>query len=174
MVQEKEERDSTWYGGIKEMIIYYNIKKDVTKVMKSEWKKEVKEKINMRVEEYVRSCCQKGRKTRTVKGDVFGMKMYLLETSVTEASDIMKTRLHMTKLACNYGGEQKSSCPLCGCQTVIETEHYFKKCKVTKHLARIWGAEEEDVKLLFICHHKITNTFSNIYFHSEPHITEHI
>ena len=124
---------------MKTLIDKYQIKKDVNLVLKSEWKKEVKSKINQGVEKLVRDACAEGSKTRTVKDDVFELKNYLKENTVTEATDILKTRLHMTKLTCNYKRRQQKQiqntpCPLCGCSGIVKTEHYFRSCVVTRNL----------------------------------------
>ena len=89
------------------------------------------------------------RKTRTIKEDPFSMKEYLKETTLTDTSDILRTRLHMTKLTCNYEKmleNQLTSCPLCGMQGKQETEHYFSRCKATEYLAKIWNTEAEDLQ----------------------------
>ena len=112
--------------------------------MKSEWKKEIKLKIHTRVESEVQGKCKIGRKTRSIKDNTLEIKQYLKETNLSEASDIMCMRLHMSKLPCNYGirGEQ---CPLCGLQGKMETEYYFESCLMTSRIAEIWGVKAEDI-----------------------------
>ena len=123
-VQKEEVRDTTWYADVRRTIKKYGIKKEVGRVMKSEWKKEVKEKIGKKVEEEIRECCRKMRKTRTIQEDTYIMKEYLKETSMNDATDILRTRLHMTRLPCNYG-YKLASCPLCGMKGKQETEPLF-------------------------------------------------
>ena len=53
-------------------------------------------------------------------------------------------RLHMTKLPCNYG-IKKDSCPLCGLEENVETEHFFSCCLMTKRIAEIWGVTSQDL-----------------------------
>ena len=112
---------------------------------KSIWKKKVKEKISKKVEEEMRIQCNEMKKTRTVKDDKFEMKKYLKETSLSEAADILKTRLHMVRLPCNYG-EGANGCPLCGQEGYMETEHYFGDCQMTKRMAEVWETKPEDLK----------------------------
>ena len=84
----------------------------------------------------VRDNCEQKTKTRTVKHDKYEIKNYLLETNtVTETSQILRMRLHMTRLLCNFGQAQK--CPWCK-QANIQTEHYFGECKRTKRSTVIW------------------------------------
>ena len=144
-VQENEVRKTTWYAEVTRIIEKYGIEKNVEKVLKSVWKKEVKERIGRKVEEEVRKRCRNMRKTRTVQEEPYAMKDYLKETSMTEATDILKTRLHMTRLPCNYG-YKLTSCPLCGREGKQETEHYFSQCSATVHLAKIWAVEAVDMK----------------------------
>ena len=147
-VQEEEEREGTWISGVQRLIKKYEIKKDVMKVLKSEWKKEVKENIHKKVEEEIRSQCKSMSKTRTIKNDQYRLKTYLRETTVTNAKEILKTRLHMTELTCNFGHSRNSTCPLCGEESEwdrIGTEHYFQQCKATKNMAEIWNVKKEDL-----------------------------
>merc|ERR1712072_1164646 len=144
-IQETEARMTTWYAGIRKAVEKYGITKKVDTVLKSEWKKEVKEKIQIIVEKEIRKRCAEMKKTRTVKDGPFCMKDYMKEMPLKEASDILRTRLHMTKLPCNYGGERQL-CPLCGCVGEITTEHYLGECLVTKKLADIWKTCPEDLE----------------------------
>ena len=143
-IQKKEVRKTTWYASIKEMLRVYNIEKTAEEVQKSEWKKEVKEKIGKEVEKSIRKECQNLRKTRSIRDDPYEMKQYLQETSLTEATEILKTRLHMTKLTCNYGIKAEL-CPLCGVKCKVETEHFFSECRITRKIAAVWEASPEDI-----------------------------
>ena len=144
-VQEGEVRDGTWNGDVIKKIGYYGINKEVDSCLKSEWKKEVKEKIGKKTEEQIRDECGRMRKTRTILNDQYILKDYLKLTNLTEAKDILRSRLHMTKLTCNYGHTDDPRCPLCGYGGRIETEHYFSKCPWTKHLANVWKTTENDL-----------------------------
>ena len=92
-IQKEEERSGTWNDGVQKMVGYYGIEKDVNEVLKSEWKKEVKEKIRNKVAAEVKEKCHGMKKTRSIKNDEFVMKEYLEQTTLTEATDIIRTRL---------------------------------------------------------------------------------
>ena len=141
-VQEEEVRKSTWYADVKKAMEVYGITKSVTESSKSEWKKEVKGRIGEKTENEIRVRCKEMKKTRSTQEDPYMIKQYLKETTMTEATDILRTRLHMTRLTCNYGNSTK--CPLCGHKGTIETEHYFT-CQITRRLAGIWKTEPHDI-----------------------------
>ena len=122
----------------------YDIGLKVEKVLKSEWKKEVKRGLSQRTELEIREKCCQMRKTRSIKDEPYTMKEYLKETAITEGTDILKTRLHMTKLPCNYG-VQSDRCQLCGSDVKTETEHYFSQCRATQRMANIWETKPEDL-----------------------------
>ena len=173
MVQEQEDREGTWFSDVRKKLETYEIIKDVNKVLKSEWKKEVKEKISNSVEKQVRAGCANGSKTRTVIDDAFELKEYLQETNVTEASDILKTRLHMTKLTCNYRQQQYSPCPLCGYPGKVTTEHYFRRCTGTNSLSKIWETNEEDLKGTFKELRRAKNHLQKIEVMMEPYMAKY-
>ena len=137
--QMKSPRPGTWFYTITELIKRYNIELTV-EVSKSTWKKHVKKKISDEVENYVRLCCRTTTKGRTVAGDKFQMKRYLKEVGVETASEILKTRLHMRRLAGNYGDKK---CQLCD-EENASTEHYFT-CPGTVLLRECCGITTETV-----------------------------
>ena len=122
---------------------HYEIDKDVNDCLKSEWKKEVKDKIGKKTEITIRDKC--GRKTRTIQNDQYKLKDYFKLTNLTESKDILRSRLHMTKLTCNYGHTENPRCPLCGCDGKMETEHYFTQCLRTRNLANIAKTTANDL-----------------------------
>ena len=135
----KSPRPGTWFYTITELIKRYNIELTV-EVSKSTWKKHVKKKISDEVENYVRLCCRTTTKGRTVAGDKFQMKRYFKEVGVETASEILKTRLHMRRLAGNYGDKK---CQLCD-EENASTEHYFT-CPGTVLLRECCGITTETV-----------------------------
>ena len=62
-------------------------------------------------------------KGRTIVTDEFKVKDYLSAVNVNQASDILKVRLHMSALPCNYG--VKNDCWLCS-EDGVRTEHYLR------------------------------------------------
>ena len=143
-VQEEEIRETTWYADIQGLLEKYQVTSQVEEVLKSAWKKEVKEKIKRKIELEIKDRCADLRKTRTVRKDDHELKEYLKECTPKEAALLLKARLHMTKLTCNYG-MSSNQCPLCGYQGKIETEHFFERCKRTAKLAEIYETKAEDL-----------------------------
>ena len=83
------------------------------------------------------------RKGRTVKDDKWGMKKYISELGFDTAREVMKTRLHMMPIPCNYGGSS-DGCGLCGVMEKIETEHYLR-CRGTEYLRKKWNVKEDNL-----------------------------
>ena len=100
-VQEKEERETTWYSSIMRAKNTYGIEVDVKEALKSTWKKHVKKKIAEKVEKDIRELCSRKKKARTVVQDTYEKKDYLGKVTLKEAKKIMKARLHMSKIPCN-------------------------------------------------------------------------
>ena len=144
-VQKEEVRNTTWYAVILKIMEKYEIELEVEEVMKSEWKKNVKKQIEKKMELEIREGCNELRKARTIEDDPYSLKQYLQECAPEEAADIIRARMHMSKLPCNYG-VNSGQCPLCGFRGKVETEHYFKSCQRTKRLAMIWDTSAEDLK----------------------------
>ena len=122
MEQQRMDRSGTWYHSIERSIERYRIEKSHDE-LKSTWKRHVKERIATTIEGEIRSGCSKMSKGRTVIDDEFKLKEYLSAVDVNLASDILKVRLHMSTLPCNYG--DKSDCWLCG-EGGVKTEHYLR------------------------------------------------
>ena len=87
------------------------------------------------MENGIREMCHNLSKSRSILNDKYELKKYLKEMSVEEAKQVLRMRLHMVDLPCNYGGGGK--CWLCDRTQDVNTEHYFE-CKGTevirKHL----------------------------------------
>ena len=89
--QEKEERETTWLAGIKREMKRYNIKLKVEDTLKSNWKREVKKKINEVMEKEIRQKCFNSKKARFVREDQYKRKEYLRNgnLSLTTAKAIL-------------------------------------------------------------------------------------
>ena len=123
----------------------YGIADEASKVLKSKWKGIVKEKIRKETEKTIRAECETRSKGRTVMKDEYTLKQYFKETTLTQTTQILMTRLHMTKLPCNYKNTiEDEKCWLCG-GTNITTEHYFK-CPQTESLKRRWNTRVGDLQ----------------------------
>ena len=137
MEQKRNLRSGTWYHSITEIVRKYDIHMS-DNVRKSQWKKHVKGRIRIVVEEEIRNGCTSDGKGRTVTKDEYSMKNYIKELPVDMASEILKVRLHMTRLPCNYG--DRSKCWLCD-SALVKTEHYLE-CPGTLLLRECMGMND--------------------------------
>ena len=140
MYQLEEGRKGTWAIGVEESMKEAKIEMKAEDVLKSKWKKEVKSKLQKINETEVKKRCQQMRKGRTVCDNTWGRKGYS-NMEIGEAREIMKMRLHMMPLPCNYGGSD-DGCPLCRVSGKVETEHYLQ-CEGVKHMRKKWGLDRE-------------------------------
>ena len=120
--QKRTKRPGTWYYSVTKLIEKYGIVESHDE-LKSTWKRHVKERIATTTEEEIRWGCSKMSKGRTIVTDEFKVKDYLSAVNVNQASDILKVRLHMSALPCNYG--VKNDCWLCS-EDGVRTEHYLR------------------------------------------------
>ena len=146
MEQRGWKREGTWYGNIRKVMNKYGLKEEVEGMKKSSWKRKVKEAIQKETEKQLRRECKEKKKARTVKDDEYKMKKYLTETTISQSRQILKARLHMVEITCNYkkSGEDER-CQLCGKKERIETEHYFR-CERTEEIKKNWNVQEEHLK----------------------------
>ena len=170
-VQESEARGSTWFADVCRILCKYEIELNVSECLKSTWKKQVKEKISIKVEEEIREKCEELTKTRLLKKDEYKMKQYLQECSLTESTDIMKSRMHMVKLPCNYG-LHRDKCPLCGQSGKIVTEHYFEQCQMTRRMAGIWKTNCEHLGGSIDCMKKAKNHLKKVEILMEQYMSK--
>lgn len=140
MYQKEEKRPGTWTSGVLQSIEDANIDIQPEEVLKSRWKKEVKGKLQDMNEKEVTAKSEEMRKGRTVCKDKYGRKKYM-EMEIGEAREIMKMRLHMTPLPCNYGQSDKG-CRICSRTGKVDTEHYLT-CDGMKYMRKKWGISEE-------------------------------
>ena len=138
--QREENRIGTWANGVIKSIKQAGIEMKPEDVIKSKWKREVKAQLGKMNEKEVREKCKEQRKGRTICDGKWGKKDYM-EMQIGEAREIMKTRLHMMPLPCNYGGSD-DGCPLCNVSGKVDTEHYLR-CEGVKYLRKKWGLNEE-------------------------------
>ena len=143
-VQREMDRNGTWLSGVQKIMKNYGIEDTTSEDVKSTWKKKVKERIREKTEESIRANCENQSKARTVMIEKYELKDYLKKAPVAEAKQILKARLHMMKLPCNYGRKDES-CWLCGSDGEVTTEHYYR-CIGAKGLQRNWNAKEEDLQ----------------------------
>ena len=76
--------------------------KNVKNMSKSKWKKQVKEKIGKSIEERTKHEMTNKTKARTIIEDKWERKKYLQECDSETIKDVIKIRLHMWQVNCNY------------------------------------------------------------------------
>ena len=130
-------------GFVKTTLREYGIEENVTELLKSAWKRAVKQRIEEYTEEEIKRTCRTLSKARTtLQDDRHETRNYLKESTIKEAKKILIARLHMTKIPCNYRTSEIKGCWLCGQQNEIRTEHYYE-CSGTRILRRNWSAKKE-------------------------------
>ena len=125
------QRSGTWYWSIQQLLEQFNIRLDPKETKKSRWKKEVKKKITEGCECKIRVVCENSTKGRTAATEKYELKPYLVQLPIHQAKHVLRMRLHMVDIPCNYG--ERDSCWLCGVVETIRTEHYLE-CSGTEHL----------------------------------------
>ena len=144
--QEKNRRPTTWYASVRQEMRTYNIDINPEESLKSKWKKDVKEKINTKMEHDIREHCLGKTKGRTVKDDEYGRKEYLDVLNLEEARKILRMRMHMSKIPGNYKGRGEGICILCE-EEKGNMEHYYS-CKSVRQLVEVWKTKEDDIRSL--------------------------
>ena len=141
--QRKHKREGTWYDTIYKSLQKYDVTMKVQEVLKSKWKKEVKGKISAWNEKEVRQRSKDLSKTRTAREGEWGRKRYINESALGDVKEILRLRLHMMPLPCNYkkNVDDGNKCCLCKKSDKIRTEHYFR-CNRTKRIRERCGVKE--------------------------------
>ena len=100
---------------------------------KSKWKKQVKEKIGKSIEERTKQEMANKTKARTIVEDKWERKKYLQECDSDTIKDVIKIRLHMWQVNCNYKRDKiGTKCPLC--QKSEHTNEHVLECEKAKKL----------------------------------------
>ena len=106
--------------------------KNVENMSKSKWKKQEKEKIGKSIEEITKQEVANKTKARTIVQDKWERKKYLQECDSNTIKDVIKIRLHMWQVDCNYKRDNTDTkCPLCQ-QSEDTTEHVLECEKAKK------------------------------------------
>ena len=163
--KEFERRSGTWFSDVQRMIKIYGITAEVNNVLKSAWKKEVKQRITEVNKQKVIKRCEEGVKTRFISTNEWGRKSYMNNATVEEVKRILKTRLCMVALPCNRRQrEAEPGCSLCGNKDKIRMEHYLE-CHKLIHLRRVMKVErstEEYVNGTIDCMLKVTRYLEKV------------
>ena len=98
---------------------------------KSIWKKQVKEKIGKSIEQRTKEEMENKTKARTIVEDKWERKKYLQECDSDTIKDVIKIRLYMWQVNCNYKrGNTDTKFPLC--QKSEDTAEHMLECEKTK------------------------------------------
>ena len=121
-----------WGESVIEICEKYNIKADeIAQYTKQNLKKEIKAKITKGIEEEIQLKNMEMTKLRFTEGN--GRKEYLEKLKTKEALTMLKTRLNMLEVKCNYKSKYVDlTCELCS-EEEDRTEHLFR-CKKLKSL----------------------------------------
>ena len=142
--QKKMDREGTWWNGVEKIMEKYGLDDTTDEDLKSTWKTKIKSRIAEVTGKELRTLCGDKSKARTVTKGKYEIKSYLKESTVSQATRILKARLHMLNLPCNFRKEvADDTCPLCGVDK-IRTEHYYH-CQQTEKLRNIWKTGEDDL-----------------------------
>ena len=127
--QETRQQPDCWFSELKETAkaIGMEISKDkATQKMKSEWKKEVKEKVRTEVDRIEGTKIKDMKKLRHLQGRR-AVDSYLTDVHNDDARTAIKIRLNMTDyIKTNYG--MRTECILCGEDD--STEHIFSCAEI--------------------------------------------
>ena len=105
--------------------------KNVENMRKSKWKKQVKGKIEKSIEERTKQEMVNKTKARTIVEDKWKRKKYLQECDSDTIKDVIKIRLHMWQVNCNYKRDNTDTkCPLC--QKSEDTTEHVLECEKAK------------------------------------------
>ena len=98
---------------------------------KSKWKKQVKEKIEKSVEETTQQQMANKTKARTIVEDKWERKKSLQKCDSDTIKDLIKIRLHMWQVNCNYERDNTDTkCPLC--KKSEDTIEHVTECEKAK------------------------------------------
>ena len=105
--------------------------KNLENMSKSEWKKQVKGKIEKSIEGRTKQEMTNKTKARTIIEDKWERKKYLQECDSETIKDVIKIRLHMWQVRCNYKGDNTDTkCPLC--KKIEDTTEHELECEKDK------------------------------------------
>ena len=126
--QERENESGTWYGDLSNLLSELDLDPAQVKEMaKSTLKKQVKERIKVRMEGLIAE--NKGAtKMRFIDNGPLQMKEYISNGGGTDAIQTLKTRLNMQRVFANFKGdlELPRLCPYC--KLVDDTTEHLLQC----------------------------------------------
>ena len=130
--QAKSNHKNTMISKVKQIAQEIGLKvKNVENMSKSKWKKQVKEKIGKSTEERTKQEMANKTKARAIVEDKWKRKKYLQECDSDTIKDVIKIRLHMWQVNCNYKRDNTDTkCPLR--QKSEDTTEHVLECEKSK------------------------------------------
>lgn len=126
-----------WYAEIVEIArkneIELNVD-DIQNMTKNEWKQKVKNCLDTKMQQQIDN--EGGRKTRYVKKEHFIREEYLKLHDTNTVVSILKIRLNMIDLKCNYKGYYMNDLKCSVCKEHPETTEHMFKCIVAERVIR--------------------------------------
>ena len=128
-------KGKSWYiEGVEPWIVKLGLKdleENIVEVKKSEWKRRVKEGLNLCMEKELMGQKEKMTKLRFTRS--FEKQDYIKDCPMNKVKKIMKLRLNMTELKANFKGKYRDViCPACGVEE--ETTEHALACEEYKKL----------------------------------------
>ena len=128
----KSNHKNTMISNVKQIAQEIGLKIENAKnTSKSKWEKQVKEKTGKSIEERTKQKMTNKTKARTIAEDKWERKKYLKECDSDTINDVIKTRLHMWHMNCNYKRDNTDTkCPLC--KKSEDTTGHVLECEEVK------------------------------------------
>ena len=129
--QAKSDLKNTMISKVQQIAQEIGLKKNVESMSKFKWKKQVKGKIGKLTKERTKQEMANKTKARTIVEDKWERKKYLQECDSDTIKDVIKIRLHMWQVNCNYKRDNTDTkCPLC--QKSEDTTEHVLECEKAK------------------------------------------
>ena len=136
--QSIQTNKKNWYNELKTKANKMKIEIEVNKIeneTKSEWKKKIKEKIEVYINKEIQEAANLQTKLRFIRGKQFKKEEYLEVGNTIQCSKVMQIRLNMIDAKRNYRNRYKEDLKCIGCNMVEETTEHLVKCDKYKELA---------------------------------------
>ena len=113
--QTKSNQKNTMISKVKQIAQEMGVKiKYVENMSKSKWKKQVKEKIGKPIEKRTKQEMTNKTKARKIVQERWDRKTCLQECHSDTTRDVIKIKMHMWQVNCNYNRDNTDTkCPLC-------------------------------------------------------------
>ncbi len=136
-LQTHDNDDETWYGELSNRVRPMDIDTSphlVKKKKKSEWKKEIKQKLHKVIEKEFTTETQQKTKLRFQRGKSFKKEEYIEQCDAETCRKIMCLRLNMVQCKSNFkNANEDTSCVVCKANE--ETTEHLLTCEYYKHFA---------------------------------------